>query len=76
MGCGAVLFVQFSYYKTSNCTTPCDVMYCYLRFLYSYAILQAILVRFLRFGEYAYLKVWWVAYISFYSIKKQKQYSL
>ena len=50
-------------------------MHYYLRFLYGYAILQAILVRFLRFGEHAYLKVRWVAYISFYSIKKQKQYS-
>ena len=50
-------FVQFSYYKTANRTAPCDVMHYYLRFLYGYAILQAILVRFLRFGEHAYLKV-------------------
>ena len=26
-GCGAM---QFSYYKTANCTTPCGVMHCYL----------------------------------------------
>ena len=26
--CGAVRFVQFSYYKTANYTTPCGVVRC------------------------------------------------
>ena len=40
-------FVRFSYYKTANCTAPCGAVHCYLRC--GYAILWAVLVRFLRF---------------------------
>ena len=36
-------FVQFFYYKTANRTAPCGVVRC------GYAILQAVLVRFVRF---------------------------
>ena len=61
--CGAVRFVQFSYYKTANCTTPCGVVRCgalLLAVQCGYAILRAVLVRFLwfvrflRFGEHPY----------------------
>ena len=41
-------FVRFSYYKTANRTAPCGVVRC------GYAILRAVLVRFLRFGEHPY----------------------
>ena len=47
-----VRFVQFSYYKTANCTASCGVMrYGALLFAvqYGYAILPTVLVRFLRF---------------------------
>ena len=43
--------MRFSYYKTVNHTTPCGVVRC------GYAILQAVLVRFLQFvqfGEHPY----------------------
>ena len=59
--CGAVRFVRFSYYKTANRTAPCDVVRCgalLLAVRYDYAILRAVLVRFLRlvrfmrFGEH------------------------
>ena len=46
--------VRFSYYKTANRTAPCSVVQCgalLLAVRYGYAILQAVLVRFLRFGE-------------------------
>ena len=45
-GCGAVQFVQFSYYKIANCTASCSAV------RYHYAILWAVLVR---FGEHPYL---------------------
>ena len=45
-GCGVVQFVQFSYYKTANCTTSCSAVW------YDYAILWAVLVW---FGEQSYL---------------------
>ena len=53
-------FVRFSYYKTANCTTPYGVMQCSALLLAvrcGYAILQAILVRFLwfmRFDKHLY----------------------
>ena len=53
--CGAVRFVRFSYYKTANRTAPCDVVRCgalLLAVRYDYAILRAVLVRFMRFGEH------------------------
>ena len=48
-------FVRFSYYKTTNRTAPCDVVRCGVRLLAvqcGYAILRAVLVRFMRFGEH------------------------
>ena len=48
-------FMWFSYYKTTNHTTPCDALLLAMR--YGYVILQAIFVRFLRFlrfGEHPY----------------------
>ena len=56
-------FVQFSYYKTANHTAPCNMVRCgalLLAVRCSYAILWAVLVRFLqfvrfiRFGEHPY----------------------
>ena len=41
-------FVQFFYYKTANRTAPCCVVRC------GYAILRAVLVRFMRFGKHPY----------------------
>ena len=49
-------FVWFSYYKTANCTVPCGVVQCGALLLVvrcGYAILRAILVRFLRFVRFA-----------------------
>ena len=49
-------FVWFSYYKTANCTAPCGVVQCGALLLVvrcGYAILRAILVRFLRFVRFA-----------------------
>ena len=48
--------MRFSYYKSTNCTAPCNAMHYYMQC--SYAILQAVLVRFLQFGEHSCL---WVA---------------
>ena len=57
-------FVRFSYYKTANRTAPCSMVRCgalLLAVRCSYAILQAVLVQFLRFvqfmrfGEHPYL---------------------
>ena len=48
-------FVQFSYYKTTNRTAPYGVVRCgalLLAVRCGYAILRAVLVRFLRFGEH------------------------
>ena len=48
-------FVRFSYYKTANHTTPCGVVRygtLLLAVQCGYAILRAVLVRFLRFGEH------------------------
>ena len=48
-------FVRFSYYKTTNRTVPCYVVWCgalLLAVRYSYAILRMILVRFMQFGEH------------------------
>ena len=45
--------MRFSYYKTANRTAPCGVVRC------SYAILRAVLVRFLRFvrsGEHPFVR--------------------
>ena len=53
--CGALRFVRFSYYKTANRTTPCDVVRCgalLLAVQYDYAILRAVLVQFLRFVRF------------------------
>ena len=59
-------FVRFSYYKTVNRTAPCDVVQCsalLLAMRCGYAILRAVLVRFLRFvqflqfGEHLYQQV-------------------
>ena len=53
-------FVRFSYYKTTNRTAPCDVVQCnalLLAMRCGYAILRAVLVRFLRFGEHLYQQV-------------------
>ena len=65
--CGVVRFVQFSYYKTANCTAPCGVVRydalllavrcgaLLLAVWCGYGILQAVLVRFvwfMRFGEH------------------------
>ena len=50
-------FVRFSYYKTANRTAPCGVLRCGARLFAmrcGYAILQAILVRFLRFGVHTH----------------------
>ena len=50
-------FVRFSYYKTANYTAPCGLVRCgalLLAVLYGYAILQAVLMRFMRFGEHPY----------------------
>ena len=47
--------MRFSYYKTANLTAPCGVVRCdtiLLAVRCGYAILQAVLVRFLRFGEH------------------------
>ena len=57
MRCGAVRFVRFSYYKTANYTAPCGLVRCgalLLAVLYGYAILQAVLMRFMQFGEHPY----------------------
>ena len=40
-------FVQFFYYKTANHTAPCGVVQC------GYAILRAVLVRFVRFMRFS-----------------------
>ena len=48
-------FVRFSYYKTANCIASCSVVRCgaiLLAVRCGYAILRAVLVRFLRFGEH------------------------
>jgi len=48
-------FVRFSYYKTANCTTPCGVVWygaLLLAMQCSYAILRAVLVRFLQFMQF------------------------
>ena len=48
-------FVRFSYYKTTNRTAPCDVVQCnalLLAMRCGYAILRAVLVLFMRFGEH------------------------
>ena len=53
--CGAVRFVRFTYYKTANYTAPCGVVRCSALLLAvrcDYAILRAVLVRFLRFSEH------------------------
>ena len=59
-------FVRFSYYKTANRTASCDVVQCsalLLAMRCGYAILRAVLVRFLRFvqflrfGEHLYQQV-------------------
>ena len=59
-----VQFVQFSYYKTTNCTAPCGVVQCGALLpavQCNYAILWVVLewflqfVWFMRFGEYPYL---------------------
>ena len=45
-------FVRFSYYKTTNRTAPCGVVRCgalLLAVQCGYAILRAVLVRFVRF---------------------------
>ena len=50
-----VRFVRFSYYKTANRTAPCGVVQCgalLLAVRYGYAILRAVLVRFLRFMQF------------------------
>ena len=53
----------FSYYKTANRTAPCGVVRCdalLLAVQCGYAILQAVLVqflRFVRFGEHPYVQV-------------------
>ena len=58
--CGVVRFMRFSYYKTANRTTPCGVVRygtLLLAVQCGYAILRAVLVRFLRFvrfGEHPY----------------------
>ena len=47
--------MQFSYHKTANRTAPCGVVRCDALLLMvrcGYAILQVVLVRFLRFGEH------------------------
>ena len=52
-------FVRFSYYKTANRTAPCGVVRCdtiLLAVRCGYAILQAVLVRFLRFDEHPYIQ--------------------
>ena len=55
-------FVWFSYYKTANRTALCGMVRCgavLLTVQCGYAILQAVLVRFLRFvrfSEHPYLK--------------------
>ena len=46
-----VWFMRFSYYKTANRTVPCGVVRCgalLLAIQCGYAILQAILMRFMR----------------------------
>ena len=48
-------FVWFSYYKTANRIAPCGAVYYYL--WCGYAILRAILMRFMRFGEHPYVCV-------------------
>ena len=48
-------FVRFSYYKTANRAAPCGVVRCgtiLLAVQCDYAILRAVLVRFMRFGEH------------------------
>ena len=55
MRCGVVRFVRFSYYKTANHTAPCSVVWCgalLLAMRCCYAILQAVLVQFMQFGEH------------------------
>ena len=47
--------MRFSYYKTANRTAPCGVVRCgaiLLALRCSYAILRAVLVRFLRFVQF------------------------
>ena len=48
-------FVWFSYYKTANRIAPCGAVYYYL--WCGYAILRAILMRFMRFAEHSYLQL-------------------
>ena len=56
-------FMRFSYYKTANRTVPCGVVRCgalLLAIQCGYAILQAILMRFMRFmrfGEHPYSRL-------------------
>ena len=48
--------MQFSYYKTINCTTPRGVVQCSVLLLAircDYIILRAVLVRFMWFGEHS-----------------------
>ena len=52
-------FVRFSYYKTANRTALCGMVRCgavLLTVQCGYAILQAVLVRFLRFVRFSYYK--------------------
>ena len=57
--CGAVRFMRFFYYKITNYTAPCGAVRCGA-VRCDYAILQAILIRFLlfvrfmRFGKHSY----------------------
>ena len=58
MSCGAMRFVQFSYYKTANRTTPCGVVWCGALLLVmrcGYVILRTVLVQFVQFGEHSYI---------------------
>ena len=58
-----VRFVLFFNYKTANCTASCSVVRCgavrcgaiLLVVRCGYAILRAVLVQFLRFGEHPWV---------------------
>ena len=46
-----VRFVRFSYYKTANHTTPCNAVYCSLRYG-RIMLFCGRFVRFMQFGEH------------------------